>query len=54
MEIGMTVDAVRGGYRLGEYELDLEHRASGRTVAGFRHRAVQLRDFARVYVARRR
>ncbi len=54
MEIGMTVDAVRGGYRLGEYELDLEHRASGRTVAGFRHRAVQLRDFARVYAARRR
>ena len=50
----MTVDAVRAGYRLGEYELDLEHRASGRTVAGFRHRAVQLRDFARVYASRRR
>jgi len=54
MEIGMTVDAVRAGYRLGEYELDLEHRASGRDAAGFRHRAVQLRDFARVYAARRR
>ncbi len=54
MEIGMTVDAVRAGYRLGEYELDLEHRASGRTLAGFRHRAVQLRDFARVYASRRR
>ena len=34
----MTVDAVRAGYRLGEYELDLEHRATGRTLAGFRHR----------------
>ena len=54
MEIGMTVDAVRAGYRLGEYELDLAHRASGRTAAGFRHRAVQLRDFVRVYTARRR
>lgn len=52
MEIGMTVDAVRAGYRVGEYELDLEHRATGRTAAGFRHRAVQLCDFARVYVGR--
>jgi len=53
MEIGMTVDAVRAGYRLGEYELDLEHRATGRSFGGFVHRGVQLRDFARVYVARR-
>jgi glycosyltransferase involved in cell wall biosynthesis len=49
MEIGMTVDAVRAGYRLGEYELDLEHRATGKNFAGFVHRARQLRDFARVY-----
>jgi glycosyltransferase involved in cell wall biosynthesis len=54
MEIGMTVDAVRAGYRLREYELDLQHRATGRTFSGFRHRAVQLRDFARVYASRRR
>jgi glycosyltransferase involved in cell wall biosynthesis len=53
MEIGITVDAVRAGYRLREYELDLEHRATGRTLSGFRHRAVQLLDFARVYVSRR-
>ncbi len=53
MEIGMTVDAVRAGYRLREYELDLEHRATGRTLAGFRHRGVQLWDFARAYAARR-
>jgi glycosyltransferase involved in cell wall biosynthesis len=52
MEIGMTVDAVRAGYRLGEYELDLEHRASGRTAAGFAHRAVQLRDFFGVFLSR--
>jgi glycosyltransferase involved in cell wall biosynthesis len=54
MEIGMTVDVVRAGHRLGEYELDLEHRATGRSAAGFRHRAGQLRDFARVYASRRR
>jgi glycosyltransferase involved in cell wall biosynthesis len=54
MEIGITVDAVRGGYRLGEYELDLEHRATGRSAAGFLHRAAQLRDFVRAYAARAR
>jgi glycosyltransferase involved in cell wall biosynthesis len=53
MEIGMTVDAVRAGYELREYEIDLEHRATGRDLAGFLHRARQLRDFARVYRARR-
>jgi glycosyltransferase involved in cell wall biosynthesis len=53
MEIGMTVDAVRAGFALREYELDLEHRATGRTLAGFLHRARQLRDFGRAYLARR-
>jgi glycosyltransferase involved in cell wall biosynthesis len=53
MEIGMTVDAVRAGYRLGEYELDLEHRASGRSFSGFLHRGAQLQDFVRVYRSRR-
>jgi glycosyltransferase involved in cell wall biosynthesis len=52
MEIGMTVDAVRAGYRLREYELDLEHRATSRNPAGFLHRARQLRDFVRVYLSR--
>jgi glycosyltransferase involved in cell wall biosynthesis len=54
MEIGMTVDAVRAGYSLREYELDLEHRATGRNLAGFLHRARQLRDFLRVFVSRAR
>ena len=52
MEIGMTVDAVRAGYRLQEYELDLEHRATGRDLSGFLHRGVQLRDFVRVFLSR--
>jgi glycosyltransferase involved in cell wall biosynthesis len=54
MEIGMTIDAVRGGHRVREIELDLSHRASGRTLAGFAHRAGQLLDFARVYATRGR
>ncbi len=53
MEIGMTVDAHRAGLRLTEVELDLEHRATGRTAPGFLHRARQLRDFLRVYLSRR-
>jgi glycosyltransferase involved in cell wall biosynthesis len=53
MEIGMTVDAVRAGHRLGEYELDLEHRPTGRSLSGFLHRGGQLRDFVRAHAARR-
>jgi glycosyltransferase involved in cell wall biosynthesis len=53
MEIGMTVDAVRAGYRLCELELDLEHRATGWSLGGFTHRARQLRDFVRAYRTRR-
>ena len=52
MEIGITVDAVRAGLRVEEVELDLEHRASGRSLAGFAHRARQLLDFGRVYRSR--
>ncbi|MGZ5313428.1 MAG: glycosyltransferase family 2 protein, partial [Solirubrobacterales bacterium] len=53
MEMGMTVDAVRAGRRVKEVELPLEHRATGRTLGGFLHRSRQLRDFRRVYRARR-
>lgn len=53
MEIGMTVDAVRAGFRVREYELDLAHRATGRDLRGFVHRARQLCDFGRVYLTRR-
>jgi glycosyltransferase involved in cell wall biosynthesis len=52
MELGMTIDAVCAGHRVVELELDLEHRASGRTLAGFTHRGTQLLDFARAYLAR--
>ena len=53
MEIAMTVDAHRAGMRLTELELELEHRTTGRTAPGFLHRARQLRDFLRVYLAHR-
>jgi glycosyltransferase involved in cell wall biosynthesis len=53
MEVGMTIDAVRAGRTVREYELDLSHRASGRTIGGFAHRARQMGDFARAYASRR-
>jgi glycosyltransferase involved in cell wall biosynthesis len=53
LEAGMTIDAARGGLRIREVELDLAHRATGRTPAGFTHRARQLLDIARAYWARR-
>jgi glycosyltransferase involved in cell wall biosynthesis len=54
MEIGMTVDAVRGGYRVQEVELDLSHRATGRNLRDFLHRGRQLLDFVRVWWSRRK
>jgi hypothetical protein len=53
MEIGMTIDAARAGGRVEEVQLDLSHRATGRTLGGFAHRGRQLIDFLRVFVARR-
>jgi hypothetical protein len=40
----MTVDAVRASLQVSELELPLNHRASGRDVAGFAHRGRQLVD----------
>jgi len=51
MELGMTIDAVAAGMSVAEIELELEHRAHGRTPAGFAHRGRQLLDILR---ARRR
>jgi len=47
LEVGMTIDAIRAGFRVEEIELPLAHRATGRTPAGFLHRTAQLRDIRR-------
>jgi glycosyltransferase involved in cell wall biosynthesis len=49
MEIGMTIDAVRGGFRVSEVELPLAHRATGKSPRGFLHRGRQLADFVVAY-----
>jgi len=53
MEIGMTVDATRAGFSAVEVEVDLEHRATGRSWRGFAHRFRQLLDFFAVWISRR-
>jgi hypothetical protein len=43
-ELRMTIDAARAGLDVGEVELPLSHRATGRDPAGFVHRGHQLGD----------
>ncbi|MGI8777413.1 MAG: glycosyltransferase family 2 protein [Acidimicrobiales bacterium] len=44
LETALTIDAVRAGARVREIDVALEHRQTGRNVAGFVHRAGQGRD----------
>jgi len=53
METGMTIDALRAGFEVVEVELDMEHRATGRSARGFAHRGRQLVDILRAYASRR-
>jgi glycosyltransferase involved in cell wall biosynthesis len=41
LETGMTIDVVRRGYRVVEVPAELDHRATGRGLAGFAHRGRQ-------------
>jgi len=45
-EVRMTIDAARQGLSITEVELPFRHRATGRDVPGFAHRARQLLDAA--------
>lgn len=47
LEVGLTIDVVRGGGRVVEVPVELDHRHTGRSVAGFAHRARQGRDIVR-------
>lgn len=41
IEVGLTIDAARLGFRICEVPLPLAHRETGRTLAGFCHRGRQ-------------
>jgi glycosyltransferase involved in cell wall biosynthesis len=51
VEVAMTVDAVRLGYRVQEIPLTFTHARTGRDLAGFRHRFRQGRHVVRALVS---
>src|SRR3954447_20097104 len=53
IETGMTIDAIRAGLNVVEIEIDLQHRATGRSLRGFAHRGRQATDALRAYASRR-
>lgn len=52
VETGMTIDAVRGGFRVVEIPTDLSHRPTRRDVRGFVHRGRQGLDVLLAVVPR--
>jgi glycosyltransferase involved in cell wall biosynthesis len=53
VEVGLTIDVLRGGYRMQEVPCDLHHRVTGRDLRAQLHRAAQYRDVARALATRR-
>ena len=52
VEVAMTVDAVRAGFRVVEMPVPMEHAPTGRDLAGFLHRARQGLDLLRAAAPR--
>ena len=53
LEFGMTVDALKRGYRIVEVPVEMTHRETGRDLKGFLHRGKQFRDILREIVRRK-
>lgn len=51
-EVGLTVDALRRGFRVQEVPVEMAHAVTGRDIAGFRHRGRQFQAILRVLLAR--
>ena len=52
MEVAMTVDALRAGFRVVEVPVEMSHRETGRDLAGFVHRGKQFKDILEALAAR--
>ncbi len=52
VETAMTIDAVRGGFRVLEVSAAVSHRPTGRSIRGFAHRGRQGLDIGRAVAAR--
>ncbi|NLW45090.1 MAG: glycosyltransferase family 2 protein [Syntrophomonadaceae bacterium] len=54
IEVGMTIRALRKGYRVIEVPVQMSHAETGRDLRGFIHRGRQFLDVARVILAENR
>lgn len=52
VEVGMTVDVLKAGYRVTEIPCDVHHRVTGSDWRGMVHRAKQMRDVAMALAVR--
>ncbi|MHB0912182.1 MAG: glycosyltransferase family 2 protein [Armatimonadota bacterium] len=52
VEVGLTIDALRMGYRVEEVPVEMVHRPSGRDIRGFVHRGKQMAHVLRTLVSR--
>lgn len=52
VEVAMTIDAARAGFRVVEVPVGMDHAVTGRDVRGFLHRARQGRDLVRAALPR--
>jgi glycosyltransferase involved in cell wall biosynthesis len=52
VEVGMTIDLVKAGYRVVEVDTKMYHADTGRDLRGFLHRGRQFRDIFTVLVKR--
>ncbi|HEX8100294.1 MAG TPA: glycosyltransferase [Actinomycetota bacterium] len=52
MEVAMTLDLARLGFRIGEVPVEMSHRPTGRNASGFVHRGLQGADILRAVLPR--
>lgn len=52
VEVGMTIDAARRGFRIMEVEVNMTHAETGRDLAGFLHRGKQFAHVTKVLARR--
>ena len=52
-EVALTIDALRGGFRVLEVPTSMTHRITGKDWSGIRHRGRQFADIARALIQRR-
>lgn len=52
VEVGMTIDAIRKGYKIAEIDVNMTHSETGRDLKGFVHRGRQFINVAQVLARR--